>query len=154
MRLLGRSFGAENVNKVLFFQSPHRLQGTMFLCCTRFHYCDFRFQLNGISFYITCHLISLFAMKERKKILPFVVFFNRHFRVALLFIVLFCSCGGDLSDLLPVLLSQPDKCFNYLFFHKLSARSPSQTITIMQIKFLTKISYFSFPRECFMFVHL
>jgi hypothetical protein len=41
--------------------------------------------------------IDFLVCNERKQILPFVAFFNSHFRV------LFRSCGGDLSDLLSVL---------------------------------------------------
>jgi hypothetical protein len=79
-KILGRSFGAENVNKVHFrFATVSDFR--LFLCVdVAFITVDF-YKMETIRYNITFQLISLFAMKE---ILPFLASFNRHFRALLL----------------------------------------------------------------------
>jgi hypothetical protein len=92
-----------------FSKFRHRFRGMTFLRSCRVYYCDYRFLKfkELILIRITINLFPCLQWKKESK--PFVAFFNCHFRV-LLFWVLFCSCGGDLSDLLPVLLSESDNC--------------------------------------------
>jgi hypothetical protein len=66
------------------------------------------YKMETLCFNITCQLISLSAMRERRKAN------SKHFSIVTsmyLFLScgdLFCSRGGGLSDLLPVLLSEYD----------------------------------------------
>jgi hypothetical protein len=41
------------------------------------------YKIEPTCFDVTCQLIVLFAIKERKQILPFLAFFNRRFRTLL-----------------------------------------------------------------------
>jgi hypothetical protein len=71
---------SRNVNNS-FFQIRHRFELRIFNSDVAFivAIAD-SYKMETVCF-DTCHLISLFSMKERKQILSFLVFFKRHFRV-------------------------------------------------------------------------
>jgi hypothetical protein len=80
--LLGRSFGAENINEVYFrFATVSELRRFTLVSLSLLRLSTFT--IETIHFNISCQLILLFAMKEIKQILPIVAFFNRQFRVLL-----------------------------------------------------------------------
>jgi hypothetical protein len=72
------SSAAENLIKFIFHMR-HLFRSTMFLLSCRLNYCDCQFLQNGNSFNMTYRLISLLALKERKRkqIELFVAFFSR-----------------------------------------------------------------------------
>jgi hypothetical protein len=71
--------------------------------------------------------IDFLVCDERKQILPFVAFFYYYFRV------LFCSCSVDLSDLLPVLLSESVYCTSTICTYTKSQHgAPIKSIIKMQ----------------------
>jgi len=67
------------------------------------------YKVKTICFNMICHLFSLCIKEERH--FAFVAFLKRHIGVATPFCVLhFRSCGGDLSDLLLLKLSDSANC--------------------------------------------
>jgi hypothetical protein len=84
--LLGRSFGGENLNND-FSQISHRFRATTFYVEVAFIIVIADLKIETIRFNIVSQQGSLFEIKEKqkegKKIMPFVAFFNRHFRVLL-----------------------------------------------------------------------
>jgi hypothetical protein len=66
------------------------------------------------------------------------------------FWVLSCSCSGDLSDLLPVLVFKTGNATSttYMYFHRLSQHSLHQTITIIQSHINAKTSWLGNSGEC------
>jgi hypothetical protein len=114
--------------KYSFTVSPQFPSYDVFRWC-HFYYCDCRFLQTGKSiFSIVYQLSSVFAMKER--ILPFVAFFSHHFLdfASFFFLVIFWSCGGDLWDLLQLLLQESVNCATTVC----TSQNSIQRITIRQ----------------------
>jgi hypothetical protein len=108
-RLLVRSFGSGKDNSVFFFRFATFSE-------LRHFYVDFSlisvivdfYKTETIRFNITCHYEFL-VCNERKKTYALFSIFQSSLQ-STSFWALFCSCGADLSDLLPVLLSESDNC--------------------------------------------
>jgi hypothetical protein len=106
-------------------------------------------------FDFTCQLISLFSTL-RTKILPFVEMFNRHFRVLILeyfSVRLVGTCQRTkctvqyiittaVRSVLPPPEHTPHSDIDCMYIHEHSARSPRQTITIIQSDINVKMSSF------------
>jgi hypothetical protein len=153
-RLLGNSFGTENVNKVFFkFSTVSELW--------RF-YVDVAFIIVIVSFYkietfhinITFQLISLFAKKEKEKNSTLCSIFQLSLQ-STSFWVLFCLYGGVLpAHCMYKTVHNHNRClkcppstwihasqWRWLYFHKCSVRSPCRMITIIQSDINVKTSW-------------
>jgi hypothetical protein len=67
------------------------------------------YKMEAIRFNTTCQLSSLFAMEKRKRILLFVAFFNRQFRL-LLFFITFLFVWRGVVRALTVLYMITNRC--------------------------------------------